>query len=136
MNPDLGKPSSHLATGVVLRAFAAHPSMHSSSVAKEAGELLASRLFTSDKYPDRKGREYWLKFSFPFWFPDLLSVLDSLSLIGLSPQDERIAAGIEWFVNAQREDGTWRLKYLRDGDKDVDLWVHLAICRMLKRFYD
>jgi hypothetical protein len=41
-------------TGVVLRAFAAHEKYGHSEAARAAGELLASRFFEKDAYPDRQ----------------------------------------------------------------------------------
>ena len=40
---------------------------------QRAGELLLSNLFKRDHYPDRAASDNWLRFSFPFWFPDLIS---------------------------------------------------------------
>jgi len=54
------------------------------------GVLLASRLFAADTYPDRRAPGYWTTFSYPFWFTDLLSALDSLSRLGFSSADGRI----------------------------------------------
>jgi hypothetical protein len=48
IHPISRKPSSHLVTGVVLRAFAAHPRFRSAPAARAAGALLASRLFKPD----------------------------------------------------------------------------------------
>jgi hypothetical protein len=67
------KPSSHLVTGVVLPAFAAHPRYRNTSAAQAAGALLASRLFKPDAYPDRRTPAFWTQFAYPFWFTDLLS---------------------------------------------------------------
>jgi Squalene-hopene cyclase C-terminal domain len=53
--PDRSKPSSHLVTGMVLRAFAAHPVRRRSAAARRAGELLAERLYRRDSYGDRGG---------------------------------------------------------------------------------
>jgi hypothetical protein len=53
VQPDRSKPFSHLVTGVVVRAFAAHERRRASSAAMKAGTLLASRFFRRDVYPDR-----------------------------------------------------------------------------------
>ncbi len=74
MQPDRTKPFSHLVTGVVLRAFAAHPKYRQLDEAKAAGNLLASRFFKKDAYPDRGTAAFWTKFSFPFWFTDILVI--------------------------------------------------------------
>ncbi len=45
IQPDRSKPFSHLVTGMVLRAFAAHPQYQKSAEAKKAGALLNSHFF-------------------------------------------------------------------------------------------
>lgn len=132
--PDRSRPFSHMVTGVVLRALAASELFRHLGGTRIAAELLASRLFLPDKYPDRGKPEYWTKFSFPFWFTDLVSALDSLSLIGIGPGNEKVDAAIEWFRSRQRDDGTWRLYYLKGAGISVDEWVHLALCRAMKRY--
>ncbi len=130
------KPSSHLITGIVLRAFAAHPTYRKVPEAHIAGEILASRLFTADSYPDRHEPSYWTTFSFPFWFTDLLSALDSLSLLCFTGDDSRITKALEWFITHQGEDGLWKLSLLRmKREPDHNAWISLAICKMIKRFY-
>ena len=134
IQPDRGKPFSHMVTGVVLRAFAAHPRHNRMSEALRAAELLASRIFKADSYTDRKAPEYWTRFSFPFWFTDLLSTLDSLSKLGLSVDHPQIREGVDWFINSQRKDGLWKLKLVRGaGDLSQNLWVNFVVCRTLKR---
>ncbi|MFQ6125590.1 MAG: prenyltransferase/squalene oxidase repeat-containing protein [Candidatus Heimdallarchaeota archaeon] len=135
IKPDILKPSSHLVTGCVLRAFAAHPKLRSRKEVKIAGKLLASRLFKRDKYPDRQDASFWTKFSYPFWFTDLLSALDSLSFLGFTPNNTHIKNGLDWFIAKQDETGGWTLSLLRVRDKDLPLWIALAICRVFKRFY-
>ena len=134
LQPDKTKPFSHLVTGVVLRAFAAHSKYRKTSEAKTAGTLLTSRFFKKDPYPDRGTVEFWTKFSFPFWFTDLLSSLDSLSLIGLKIDEPQIWKAVGWLVKAQSESGLWNVHLVRGKDKDLNLWIALAICRVIKRF--
>jgi hypothetical protein len=134
---DRNKPSSHMVTGVVLRAFAAHEEHHMSIVARDAGALLRDSLFQKDVYPDRASIDYWTKFTYPFWFTDLLSALDSLSKIGFTLDDEEISAGLGWFIEKQNIDGGWRLSLLKGKSiPDLDTWVTLAICRVFTRFYE
>jgi hypothetical protein len=135
LKPNKAKPFSHLVTGVVLRAFAVHDKHRTDREAKVAGELLASRFFKKDVYPDRQSVDFWLKFSYPFWFTDLLSSLDSLSMMGFNVNNPRIAEALGWFIKRQQEDGTWKLTLLRNRDKDLSFWLSLAICRVFKRFY-
>jgi hypothetical protein len=135
--PDRSKPLSHCITGVVLRAFAAHPKHRNSRDAKRAGELLKSRFFKPDKYPDRKAASFWTSFTFPFWFTDLLSTLDSLSMMNFSQKDIEIKGALNWLRAKQRENGLWKLDLLKNKSiKDMHLWIDLAICRVFKRFYE
>jgi len=134
---NVNKPFSHMATGVVLRAFVAHPEYRKRPEVMKAGELLASRIFKADAYTDRKAPEYWTRFSFPFWFTDLLSTLDSLSKLGISVDEPQIREGVDWFIENQKKHGLWDLKLVRGAsDKSQNLWVNLVICRTLKRLLD
>jgi hypothetical protein len=137
IRPDASKPFSHMVTGVVLRAFATHPTYRKSKEAKQAGELLLSNFFKKDHYPDRAGADYWLRFSFPFWFTDLISAMDSLSLLKFSRQEPQIDKALKWFVKHQQKNGLWDLKITMGRNRDLlQLWLSLAICRIFKRFYD
>lgn len=136
VDPDVSRPSSWLVTGVVLRAFAAYPKHGYSKEIRRAIDFLESMLFKKDNYPDRSTPIYWTSFTFPFWFTDLLSATDSLSRLGVSRDDSQISKALDWFRDNQKRDGTWELRQLRPGgDKDVQLWSSLAICRVFKRFY-
>jgi len=134
VQPDKSKPFSHLATGVVLRAFAAHKTYRRSDEPKAAGKLLASRFFKRDRYPDRGTPQYWTRFTYPFWFTDLLSSLDSLSFFGFNLYNSQIRTAVRWFVKKQQKNGLWNLSLLKNGkNKDINTWVCLAICRAIKR---
>lgn len=134
--PDSSRPFSHLITGMALRAFAVSGKYRNLPEIKHAARLLMSRFFKRDSYPDRNTPDYWIKFSYPFWFTDLLTSLDSLAKLGFSKNEPAIQKAIEWFVNVQDKDGIWRLKLLRGKDKHLNLWITLAIIRMFKAFYD
>ena len=136
LRPDISKPFSHLATGVVLRAFAAHSKYRMSDDAKRAGRLITTRFFKADAYSDRKAPEFWEKVSFPFWFTDIVSVLDSLSLLGFRSNEQGIKGALEWLAARQTSDGSFQIKLLRTRDKYLNYWVCLAICRIYKRFSD
>jgi hypothetical protein len=132
--PDPSKPFSHLATGTVLRAFAAHPRWRQSAEANRAGVLLASRLFKRDRYSGRDAASFWERVSFPFWFTDIVSALDSLSLFGFTAGEPATASALDWLRDRQRKDGSFAVGLLRAGaNKDTQFWVDLAICRVLKR---
>ncbi len=131
--PDRSKPSSHLVTGMVLRAFAAHRAWRKSADAHRAGELLVTRLYRRDAYGDRGDVSYWERVSFPFWFTDIVSALDSLSLLGFDEEAPTIGTTLERLRKVQRADGTFGFKLLRDKSEDLPWWICLAVCRSLKR---
>ncbi len=133
--PDPSLPHSHLATGMVLRAFAAHPGYRERPEIIAAGQRLQERLFQPDQYNDRQAASYWLKFQFPFWWPSLVTALDTLSLLNFDPQDQAIARALEWFLANQSADGLWEIGYGSGRNiQSMRRWVGLAICRLLKRF--
>lgn len=137
IRPDKSKPFSHMVTGVVLRAFAAHPSYKKSKEAKQAGKLLLNNLFKKDNYPDRGGSDYWLRFTVPFCYTDLISALDSLSLLGFSAREPQIEEALQWFVKNQQKNGLWIFKIVRGRNREIlEMWLALAVCRIFKRFYD
>jgi hypothetical protein len=121
---------------MVLRAYASHPRHRRSYVARVAGKILCSRILERDYYPDRGSVDFWTRFSYPFWFTDLASALDTLSLLGFHRDEPKIAEGLAWLAERQRPDGTWSLRIIRGGDRDSALWVSFAISRIFKRFYD
>lgn len=133
VEPDRTQPSSHLVTGIVLRAFAAHPTRRRSAMTHRAGELLKSRFFTRDRYPDRAAASYWTIFSYPFWWTDLLSALDALTLVGFAASDPTIAQALTWFIDHQQSDGLWNTGHNRPKGRYSDQWVALAAYRMLTR---
>ena len=132
---DPTKPFSHALTGFVIRAYAVHPDYKDSATAINAGNLLKSRFFQADKYADRRAVDYWFKYQYPFWWGNLLTVLDSLSLLDFSADDPDIRKGLSWFKDHQLNTGLWPTGYGKGDRKDLNqAWVSLAICRMLKRF--
>jgi hypothetical protein len=135
--PDRSRPHAHIATGMVLRAFAGHPAYRQRPEVIVAGERLKERLFQADKYNDRKAPAYWLKFQFPFWWPNLVTALDTLSRLGFDRKDEQIARGLAWFAQNQTTEGLWDTGY-GSGPRAVETlnWVGLAVCRVLKRFFE
>ncbi|MBY8987514.1 MAG: hypothetical protein KGD61_03590 [Candidatus Lokiarchaeota archaeon] len=134
--PNRKKSFSHMVTGIVLRAFAAHSKYRNDEAVKAAGELLTSRFFKPDKYADRRGVEYWTKVSFPFWWTDIVSSLDSLSYLGFTIFHPQIKLALETLRDKQIVSGMWDLKLLKTKDQNLSLWINLAICRIFKRFYD
>ncbi|MGA7988033.1 MAG: hypothetical protein WCB51_06500 [Candidatus Dormiibacterota bacterium] len=134
--PDRSRPSSHLVTGMALRAFAAHPRRRRSPEVLRAAGLLATRLYTKDPYGDRGAVAFWDRVSFPFWFTDIVSALDSLSLLGLGPDNAHIEDALARVKALQRGDGMFAFKQLRDSDPDLAEWICLAVCRILSRWSD
>ena len=130
MAPDRSKPSSHLVTGMVLRAFAAHPAWRKHPDVRRAGALLATRLYRRDFYGDRGGVDYWERVSFPFWLTDIVSAMDTRSQLGISADTPSISAALH---RVQRADGTFAFKRLRGKGDELDWWICLAVCRSLKR---
>ncbi len=143
VEPDRSKPFSHNWTGMVLRAFAAHPIYRKSGAARTAAQLLKSRFFQPDVYTSYRAATYWVRFEHPFWWSNLVAALDSISLIGLSKDDMQIKQALDWLRDHQEESGLWRVSYARQNEKekqtakarDMKLWVSLAICRVFRRWY-
>jgi hypothetical protein len=67
LEPYRSRPSSHLVTGIVVRALAAHPGYRHAPGTRRAAELLKSLFFHRDVYPDRAAPSNWLVISYPFW---------------------------------------------------------------------
>jgi len=134
LEPDHGKPSSAMITGVVLRAFAAHKDLGNSAEAHEAAELLPPRFFKRDTYIDRGAPEYWKRVTFPFWFTDIVSALDSLSLMRPPVRGKEVSAAVSWLRETRTRSGLFELRLLRTGDPALKYWESLAVCRVLKRY--
>jgi hypothetical protein len=138
VEPDRTQPFSHNWTDMVLRAFAAHPLYRKSEEAQFAAKLLKSQFFKPDVYSSYKAASYWTRFV--FWWPNLLTAMESLALLGFKQDDPDISKGLQWFLDNRKEDGLWECSY---GEKKVTqsknyslerVWISLRICRMLKYF--
>ncbi len=134
IQPPRQMPFSHMVTGMVIRAFAAHPRYRGSQSAVEAGMLLKSRFFKKDAYTSHQDESYWLKFQFPFWWTNLVTALDSLMRLDFPDKDEDIMKGIGWLIENQDQDGFWKASYGKKDVVDPDLWVSYSVCRILKYF--
>lgn len=141
VKPDRVKPFSHLATGMILRAFAVHSKYRNNKEAIHAADLLKERMFKPDKYNDRRSQAYWTKFQYPFWWPNILTALDTFSSMGFGRDDPQIQGALQWFVENQRDDGLWNTEYenkkgiIKPREQDTQLWVGLAICRVMKSYF-
>ncbi|CAG0930343.1 hypothetical protein TFLX_01671 [Thermoflexales bacterium] len=144
LEPDRSKPFAHNATGMILRAFAVHPKYRKSKAARTAAQLLTSRFFQPDAYTSYQAASYWVRFEYPFWWNQLVAALDSVSLIGLTANDEQIQPALSWLIKHQPASGLWQVSYVQPRTKekqtaktrDMKLWISLAICRVFKRFYE
>lgn len=138
---DRSKPFSAAGTGMVLRAFAAHPGWRNSKEARAAAGLLKSRFLREDNWSSYRHPDYWVRFQYPFWWTNLVSALDTLSLIGLLKDDIDIGRALGWLAEHQRPDGLWEVSYSaihknseNRQSQETRLWVTLAICRIFKRY--
>jgi hypothetical protein len=143
VEPDRSRPFSHNATDMVLRAFAAHPAYRAGAEARRAADLLKSRFFQPDKYASYHAASYWVRFL--FWWPNIVTSLNTLSLMGYSREDADIRRALNWLVEHQSSDGLWRVSYAAGAEEDAasrnanarerQLWLTLTVARIFKRFY-
>ena len=136
VEPDREKPFSHNWTDMVLRAFAAHPKYSQSNEAFLASELLKSSFFQADFYTSYRSPRYWTRFV--HWWPNLLTALESLYLLGFPADDTDIRAGLQWFIDNQEPDGLWKIesdKLVAPRDWDERLWLAYRICRLFNNYF-
>jgi len=139
---DKARPFAHSGTGMVIRAFATHPIHHNTLEAKKAAQLLASHFFKKNNYSSYQHPDNWVRFKYPFWWTDLISALDSVSLIGLPRDHKKVAEALQWFIEHQEPSGLWKISYSRihkssenSKTRELQLWISLAILRIFKRYY-
>jgi hypothetical protein len=101
------RPSSHLVTGMVLRAFASAPVRRGSREARRAGELLATRFLQPDRYPDRKAPSHWEILTEPRFYTDVLDALDTVTAIGLGKENSGVRTAEAYLRSRQSSDGLW-----------------------------
>ncbi len=134
IEPDRTKPFSHLITGIVLRPFSLTP-VYRGKV-KDAGMLLAGRVFTRDKYSDRMEVEYWTKFTFPYHWTDILSTIDTLTLLGINSHP-KIYEIMHWFENHKQDNGLFDVSVMAGAKyKDVKYWITLRYLDVLRRLHN
>jgi hypothetical protein len=138
---DRSQPSGHAGTGMVLRAFATHPLHCKAGKAQRAAELLANSLFKKNMHTSYRHPDNWVRFKYPFWWTDLISALDSLSLMGFSQNHPKVAEAFQWFIDNQLATGLWKHsyskihKYVENAKtRELQLWISLAIVRVFKAF--
>jgi len=132
LKADPSNPSSHLVTGMVLRAMAGSPTWQKNKNARKAGELIISRFFKPDVYEDRQAARYWEEISYPFWATDILSSLDSLARIGFTIEHPGIKKAFDWLMKRQDSHGFWRAGSNKATLED-QLWVTLSVLRLIKQ---
>jgi hypothetical protein len=137
---DWKKPFSAAGTGMVIRAFAAHPRYRKSECTMTAAMLLKSKFFKKDNWSSYRHPDYWVRFQYPFWWTNIVSALDSLSLIGITSDDRDVRNALQWLIDNQQESGLWKVSYSsihrnaeNSRSSDTQLWITLAICRLMKR---
>ena len=131
IEPDRTKPFSHLVTGIVLRPFSLIAAYRNK--VKDAGMLLAGRVFTRDKYPDRAGVEYWTKFTFPYHWTDILSTMDTLTLLGIL-KHPKINEIMHWFAKHKQQNGIYDASVMAGAKyRDVIYWITLQYLTVLRR---
>ena len=139
---DKTKPFTHSGTGMVIRAFAVHPKYKKTKEALNAANLLKSQILKKDNSTSYKAVDNWVNFKYPFFWTDLISVMDSISLIEIPKEDGDVEKALNWFKENQQKSGLWKNSYSRIHKNtvnkktyEVQLWISLAICRIFKRYY-
>jgi hypothetical protein len=132
IEPDRSKPFSHLVTGIVLRPFSLMTAYREK--VKDVGLLLADRVFTRDKYSDRANVEYWTKFTFPYHWTDILSTIDTLTLLGIYDHP-KIKEIMHWFEKHKQDNGIYEVNVMAGAKyKGIKYWITLQYLKVLKRF--
>ena len=82
--PDRKRPSSHLATDMALRPFAAHPAYRSRPEVHGCREIFkGTPPAWRTSITTARGPDYWLKFQFPFWWHSLVAAAGQPILAGI-----------------------------------------------------
>src|SRR4051794_32740666 len=142
------RPSSHLITGMVLRAFASSVQRRASREARRAGELLATRFLQPDRYDDRKAPSYWEILTEPRFYTDVLDALDTITAIGLGKENSGVRTAEAYLRSRQASDGLWyqgpptkpdgsskaaAKDAAKDKDVDAAIWLTLRVLVVLRR---
>jgi hypothetical protein len=145
------RPSSHLVTGMVLRAFASSAARRASREARRAAELLATRFLQPDRYPDRKAPGFWEVLTEPRFYTDVLDALDTVTAIGLGKENSGVRTAEAYLRSRQSSDGLWypgpppgkpeglptppvKTKAGRDAkDTESAIWLTLRVLVVLRR---
>jgi hypothetical protein len=101
------RPSSHLVTGMALRAFAASATRRSSREARRAAELLATRFLAARPLSDRKAASFWEQLGEPRFYTDVLDALDCVTAVGLGKENSGVRTAEAYVRGRQNVDGLW-----------------------------
>jgi hypothetical protein len=139
---DKTRPFNHTGTGMVIRAFAAHSKYRKTNEAEAIAMLLKSRFFRKDRSSSYQSAENWVNFKYPFFWTDLISALDSVSLIGIPKEDSDVQKALQWLIDNQQEDGLWKISYSKihkavenKATFEKRLWISFAVCRIFERYF-
>ncbi len=139
------RPSSHLVTGMALRAFASSPSRRTSREARRAAELLATRFLQPDRYPDRKAASYWEQIGEPRFYTDVLDALDGVTAVGLGKENSGVRTAEAYLRGRQNADGLWypggptktaagtRAEPPAAKDREAARWLTVRVLVVLRR---
>ena len=137
LQTDRSQPFSHNWTDMALRALVVHPVYRKFQGVVAAGRLLKSSFFKADNYGSYHAADYWTRFT--FWWPNLLTALESMRPLRFSATDPDIKKALDWFIENQQPDGLWKIeqdKEIKENQKEAQLWLSLRICRMLKKYFE
>lgn len=136
------RPSSHLITGMVLRAFGSSAQWRTSREARRAAELLATRFLQPDRYEDRKAPSYWEILTEPRFYTDVLDALDTITAVGLGKENSGVRTAEAYLRSRQASDGLWYpgvpskpvdSKEAKDRDVESAIWLTLRVLVVLRR---
>jgi hypothetical protein len=123
---------------MALRAFASHPKYQKNKEVLKAASLLKTSFFKPDNYRSYQDGEYWIRFL--FWWPNIVTSLDSLSRLEFKLNDRDIMKAVNWLSENQLPNGLWKSSYkkgdrIKDDSKEVErqIWLTYEICLILKR---
>jgi hypothetical protein len=139
---DKAQPFAHSGTGMVIRAFAAHPQYRKSPEALKAAQLLKSHFLQSDNYNSYKHPDNWIRFEYPFWWNNLAAGIGFGFAHRHTATDPDVRKALDWFIANQTETGLWKISYSKihkappnNKTDEERLWISLAICRVFQRYF-
>ena len=134
--PARSRPFSHLVTGIVVRAFAAHPRHRTLPRDTRRLRATATRFFQPDRYPDRRAASYWEKLRYPFRWTDIVSALDAITLVGARHDEPALAGALAWLTDRQSATSSGAPATKKAHDPHIHEWVSFAIARVFRRIHD